>query len=136
MGPPIRIDGNLKGGGTTVAWIEGFNGAADSHRRKPQGARSSGDTRTELQWGRRFASTETRRARLGALAVLQASMGPPIRIDGNTSRPGTRWTPPPGFNGAADSHRRKLLARSAPRTLRTRFNGAADSHRRKPQGWW
>ena len=86
----------------------------------------------QLQWGRRLASTETgggwpkpgriRRASMGPSTRIDgdirpaygirprpaASMGPSTRIDGDRPRTSCLAPATGGFNGAVDSHRRRL----------------------------
>src|SRR6185436_14880102 len=108
-----------------------------------------------LQWGRRLSSTETRTGS-GQHGETVASMGPSTLIDGDTgvikaydldgevlqwgrrlsSTETGAWISAPGrylsFNGAVDSHRRRLLFSRMVGPCRRSFNGAVDSHRRRP----
>src|SRR5882672_5673409 len=97
----------------------GFNGAADSRRRRRGTASTSGTALAQLQWGRRLSSTETchtpcrsplswNRLQWGrrlsstetglraaaADRVSEASMGPPTLVDGDFRAEATapeRW---------------------------------------------
>src|SRR5437867_2595528 len=105
----------------------GFNGAADLHRRKFIGACVSFKNWL-LQWGRGLTSAEIperancqqepRRLQWGR-GLTSAEIFPP-------SAGSTRLLP--RFNGAADLHPRKCCYRAQTRTLSTCFNGAADLH--------
>ena len=58
-------------------------------------------------------------------------MGPPIFIGGNPTGSSPSCTRHPGFNGAADFHRRKCRNAAEDAYWAKGFNGAADFHRRK-----
>ena len=86
MGPSIRIDGDVDFTNVSLAVADCFNGAVDSHRRRREGGEDERRQGEALQWGRRFASTETQALQADRDAFLIASMGPSIRIDGDASR--------------------------------------------------
>jgi len=138
---------------------ECFNGAADSHPRKPRGARGAGCRSQGASMGPRILI----RGNLGVVPAHPqwnpASMGPRILIRGNPCAPCRARSSATRFNGAADSHPRKLLdvidedvqerllqwgrGFSSAETwdaddglfrLWHCFNGAADSHPRKRSG--
>ena len=107
MGPSTRIDGDTRSTHRIRQSRSGFNGAVDSHRRRPSGRLRRTWSRTTLQWGRRLASTETCPTCTSTPAVMRlqwgrrlastetrwrardrsrarsASMGPSTRIDGD-----------------------------------------------------
>src|SRR6185436_11929112 len=109
-----------------------------------------------LQWGRRLSSTETDEPELVPTPMLGASMGPSTLIDGDVGARAPVLEQLDGFNGAVDSHRRRLgnvitlsdptdvlqwgrrLSSTETHTTGSRehragcFNGAVDSHRRRP----
>ena len=105
MGPPLCSDGNHP---------------TRQHIKTP----------AQLQWGRRFAATETiadvRRSGRGR----RASMGPPLCSDGNQTSSSRRSSSRSSFNGAAALQRRKLLAMCSSSWSRQGFNGAAALQRR------
>ena len=130
-GPPTLIDG----GGATAA------SAASPCDRLQRGRRlsSTEGLRTEreyaggkrtLQRGRRLSSTEGAQTTRGARRD-ELQRGRRLSSTEGPAAAAPRLRRVEGFNGAADSHRRK-----APRALAygidsIGFNGAADSHRRK-----
>jgi len=108
MGPPIYIGGNrydvlhigrkhsrlqwghrftsveTKCSGKTRSPIVSFNGATDLHRWKRVLNRAGSPHIPALQWGHRFTSVETGTQSMVWKGKLDASMGPPIYIGGNT----------------------------------------------------
>ena len=132
-----------------------FNGAAEIHRRKycirppaaretislqwgrrnssaeiPLTAESSAEG-DRLQWGRRNSSAEIPQIGAFEVGAREASMGPPKFIGGNRPRMRVCVCAQPGFNGAAEIHRRKSKTVTQRRKRCSRFNGAAEIHRRK-----
>ena len=154
MGPPIVTGGEAHHRTASSCHGSGFNGAADSHRRR-EAAPSSGRQKQASFNG--AADSHRRRvsrhaappahvlASMGPPIVtggeadvrdvaeggLDASMGPPI-VTGGESRSASRSPrPAAGFNGAADSHRRRVAEPPDDLVRLGGFNGAADSHRRR-----
>ena len=138
-----------------IRWGQGFNGAADFHRRKYLVPAGRGFKFFLLQWGRRFSSAEIYTVRVADTLLRFASMGPPIFIGGNYKVCGTYRKESPALqwgrrfssaeiDGQTQISNAGLLLQwgrrfssaemltFAPSSyLLNSFNGAADFHRRK-----
>ena len=77
MGPPVGSDE-----AQFLFPTARFNAAAGDDRRRPAAADLGLTNKTQLQWGRRWIPTETRRV-LRRLSLVDASMGPPVDTDGD-----------------------------------------------------
>ena len=107
MGPPLCSDGNPRSPARSSVVNDAFNGAAALQRRKQCGPEFFGACPELLQWGRRFAATETIVMPVPDADVILPSMGPPLCSDGNDhGRLPQQFLQFP-FNGAAALQRRK-----------------------------
>src|SRR5690349_15702791 len=125
MGPPTLVDGDAEAAAAEERARHGFNGAADSRRRRPElrpprphgpgRLHGAADSRRRRQRGYQVSTARAQQASMGpptlvygdyycedtdSVCALHASMGPPTLVYGDGARRKTRVSRPRSFNGA------------------------------------